>query len=484
MTALGRLCALGFSLLAMVAACSGAEAKDRVSPYAVGINLSYFNDLDAIWENYGIPEKLERMGVRVLRYPGGEETSRWHWDQPGVNGYVDVWNPNHLKQNWQSTWFPQEQWAQNEAFMDVDEYFAYCEQLGTEPLLGINMSAGEVNKRREDGIAQAVALIEYVREKGYPLTYVYLDNEPWHKHSSNYYLFPKDDYAELCVLYAEAMRAVDPDLKFIANAFEAGSARNANEVRRFLDIAGDDVDVIELHYYWEWGRSTWEMWISQQPMLNSSQWRAPKQTKTFSEDLDALRKLIHDYGYPQIDLAVLEWNIAPAKSGEVPPTPRQTALMQSEMLMQFLDSGVLMTAIWPTFWQVTPPEGDANPQATVSDVSFRSIFEARPPYATTPVYDMFCLFAGVPGSRLLESVFEQPGIYRQTYLLDDGTSLVLVLNKSGQPQPLALEGFAGRTSRFAQISLEERKSGAVDPSKGLVLPGYSLTRVEIAPGAR
>jgi hypothetical protein len=216
------------------------------------------------------------------------------------------------------------------------------------------------------------------------------------------------------------------------------------------------------------------------PMLNSNEWRKPAMTRTFDEDLEQLRTFIHEYGYRSMELAVLEWNIAPVKKGRQPPNPHQTALIQAEMLMQFIEGGALMTAIWPTFWQVTPPGQTEPAVADGADGTFRSIFKHQQPYDTTPTYDMFRLFLDIPGSVLVESVFEMPGLYRQTYRIDDGTMVQLVLNKSMEPQPHALGASAGREVRYARIGLEGMETGTVHASDTLVLPAYSLTRLEVS----
>lgn len=409
-----------------------------VSPYLIGFNLSYFNDLDDIWEEYDIPSKLQTAGAVILRYPGGEETSRWQWDQPGVNGYVDAWNLEHHQQEWQSTWVSPDQWSENTRFMDIDEYFTHCIQIGAEPLLGVNMTAGEVNDRREDAIQSAVRMIEHVKAAGYPLQYVYFDNEPWHKNKNNYYPFPGDDYAELCVLYAEALRAVLPTLKVVVNPFEAHHEQNPETVRRFMDIAGAHIDVINMHYYWEWGRSSWDHWVSQIPMKNSSTWRTSV-TRTYSYDLNNLRNILTAMGYPSVELAVLEWNIAPPSSDDV-LTQSQRAIMLGEMLMQFIDANVTMTALWPTFWQVVPPE-DANRVSADSMVvrGFHGILEPQPPYQTTKIHDLFSLFRGIPGSMQLDTRIQASGVYEQCYRLADGRTVYMILNKSGEPQGMSLE---------------------------------------------
>jgi hypothetical protein len=45
-----------------------------------------------IWRTGGIADSLRYAGIKALRYPGGQETSFFHWRSPGVNGYEDFWD--------------------------------------------------------------------------------------------------------------------------------------------------------------------------------------------------------------------------------------------------------------------------------------------------------------------------------------------------------------------------------------------------------
>lgn len=476
--------ALTVALLSSVASPEIEEPAPRmVSPYFLGLNLSKPNDLDEIWENFDIPEHLRSMDARILRYPGGEETSRWHWDRPGVNGYVCYWNPAHRNWRWQTTWVSPEEWDTNEAFMSIDEYFAHCKAIGAEPLLGINMSSGEVMDRREDGIQMAVEMIRYVKEKGYPLKFVYMDNEPWHPGTANYYQFDPDLYAELCVVYAKAIREVMPELIVVANPFEQARSRNDEVVERFFEIAGGHVDIISLHFYWEWGQSTWDRWTSQIPMVNSSTWRLPEIALTYTEDLNNLRRTIHNLGFEDVDLAILEWNVARVREPERRPTHHQIAFMQSEMLLQFLNADVVMTTLWPVFAQVTPPWGiTGEERPNIPNGGDRSIFEHEKSYSPTPSHEMFRLFRGVSGGQILHTEFLDGGQYILRVELREGGEVVIILNKAPEPFEVDMELFVNdekESFRVERVGLDA--SYALDREmelETLTVPAYSLTRIQ------
>ncbi len=66
------------------------DVAKNVSTYMTGFNLSYYRDKDDIWENNDIAGYLKDVKSGILRYPGGAETSYYHWKYPGAPGYKDV----------------------------------------------------------------------------------------------------------------------------------------------------------------------------------------------------------------------------------------------------------------------------------------------------------------------------------------------------------------------------------------------------------
>jgi hypothetical protein len=197
------------------------NAKHAINERFLGINLSYFNTTDEIWNNYDFNNKLKNAGVGAMRYPGGEETSYFHWRNPGVNGYEDIWDdasshgssPGRGK--FQSTWVAPENWDSNESFMDFDEFMTACKAVGAEPIVGINMSSGLKHKRQEEGVKEALEWMRYAKKAGYEITYWFLDNETWNREANH--TFTDAEYIEECLRYGRAIKAEFPNVKLIAN---------------------------------------------------------------------------------------------------------------------------------------------------------------------------------------------------------------------------------------------------------------------------
>lgn len=414
------------------------QAKDviEVSPMLLGGNISYFNDLDEVWQKYNLQKIYREAGVGCLRYPGGEETSRYHWEHPGVNGYVDFWTPSTYQQTWMTTYAPPEQWDTNEQFMNIDEFLGQAQKIGAEPLVGINMSSGVLLDRINDSIDEAVRLIRHVKQKGYIVKYWYFDNEPWHKSKSNYVRIPIQKYAELCVQFAKAMRKVDSHAKFIANPLDGGYANRWDKLQPFLEIAGEHINMLDFHWYWEFDSSSWQTFVDSKPMRNSSKWRSYDKAYTYTQMIRQCRTLLKKHGYSHIQIAALEWNVGPqGKETQQRITDNQYALIQAEMMMQFIDGDLDAACLWPIFWQINAPSDQAQKRA------FRSWLEPVEPFATTPAYQILKLISVASHAARLhaQNLTTDQAIPTLAVRRDDGKVSVFVLNKFEQDKSLALK---------------------------------------------
>ncbi|AHF94334.1 hypothetical protein OPIT5_12430 [Opitutaceae bacterium TAV5] len=458
------------------------EERHQVSPILTGFNTSYFNDLDVVWETGNVEERLREIRAGALRYPGGEETSRFHWEHPGVDGYIDLWNPELHDQQWQSVRVGRANWDRNELFVDLDKFVARCVRIGAEPIVGVNMTSGEVMNRRADGIAEAVRLAQRIVERGYPVRYLYMDNEPWHP---GYYLFPGDTYAEVYVEYARAIRQVAPHLKFIASP--NNQPRFTPHLETFLRLAGDYTDYLNLHFYWGGGRPIEERWKRSRPMITTSAWKwiEPENTRTYTEYLKRLRAQLAEKGQGRIGLTVLEWNIALPKEPEPSIPPAVRALAQGEMFLQIAGGDAHIACMWPMFWQVEAPpglEGGVSYPPT-RPRRWRGLFEMTPPYRPTPGYEVFRLLKDLPGSRWVDASSSDPAVIVSAARDGQGALHAWVLNKSGEIRTVALEKVPdGRLEVAGSIDEAGNTGGAVATGPfSSSLPPWSLTHLRVLP---
>jgi alpha-N-arabinofuranosidase len=189
-------------------------------------------------------EEIRKLGVPIIRYPGGNFVSGYNW-LDGVGPKAN--RPAVLDKAWNSM---------NSNEFGTDEFLAWCRLAGTEPLLGLNLGTGTAE--------QAAALVEYCNlEKGtswselrrkngiaepYKVQRWCLGNEmdgPWqigHMTATEYGLKAQDA--------ARQMRYVDPSLKLVAcGSSGPGMPTYLEWDREVLEQCYDYVDAISLHRY-------------------------------------------------------------------------------------------------------------------------------------------------------------------------------------------------------------------------------------------
>ncbi len=191
-------------------------------------------------------EEVRKLGVPIIRYPGGNFVSGYNW-LDGVGPKQD--RPRVLDKAWNSM---------NSNQFGTNEYMAWCKAAGTEPLMGLNLGTGTPE--------QAAALVEYCnvdkgtewselrRKHGFAEPYNVrrwcLGNEmdgPWqigHMTATEYGMKAQDA--------ARQMRYVDPSpsLQLIACGSSGPLMPTYLEWdREVLEQCYDYVDALSLHRY-------------------------------------------------------------------------------------------------------------------------------------------------------------------------------------------------------------------------------------------
>ncbi len=183
-------------------------------------------------------EACRELGVPIVRWPGGNFTSAYHWED-GI-GPRDQ-RPRRLDLTWG---------GEESNRFGTDEFLAWCDAVGAEPFL--------VHSCRS--VDDAVRWVEYTNHGGntaytkqraanghpapYPVRYWGVGNEvygPWQMGHR-----PAEQYAADLREHARFMRAVDPDLRIIA----VGSHFEPEHwARQVLSRAGSFVDYLSIHLY-------------------------------------------------------------------------------------------------------------------------------------------------------------------------------------------------------------------------------------------
>lgn len=433
------------------------EVIKTTSPNMTGFNMSYYHDKDHLWENREIAQRLKEVNSRVLRYPGGAETGYFHWKYPGVPGYKDIWNPNHIVGDYENV-------TEN---MDTDEFIEWCRVIGAEPLLGINILSGVRNNRLGDSLEEAKEWVQYCKDKGYNVKYWYLDNEV--DHSGSYTQITVNKYAEIINLFTPALKAIDPDIKIIVSII--GNA-TSSKYENLINLAGSNFDMIDLHCYYDWNNAEWKKWIGQKPMINY-------ETKmTYDKEVKSLAEKIKTGEHPHIKLSTLEWNIAPSKVDAL--SDYQQVLMQTEMFQQLVAAPLEMACMWPLIWNVG--------QGRFPSLLYQNT------YQPAPLYSIFKLYGEALGHKLINNLSSDLRIVSQSILSNDGNrAWVFAINKSDYPIKLktafsSADGFNRAKANIVysnDITLNTCETQVVeltvlDNTATVEVPPFSFTCVELS----
>jgi alpha-N-arabinofuranosidase len=278
-------------------------------------------------------ERVKALRPAFVRWPGGNVAQDYHW-RWGVG-------PRDERMTWVNLSWKNEPEPSD---FGTDEYLQFCRNIGAEPALTVNVEG------RGATVEEAAAWVEYCNgaqtskygaaraANGHPapynVRYWEVGNEIWGSwvrgHSD------AETYARNLNRYAQAMRAVDPTIKFIA----VGD-NDMNWNRTVLRQAGANVDYLAIHHYY--GRH--EM---KGDALNLMA-RPLHYERFYKEVAQLLKELVP--GRP-IKLAINEWGL------DLPPERQysmESALYGARLMNAFERSGdiVALSAVsdlvngWP-----------------------------------------------------------------------------------------------------------------------------------------
>jgi alpha-L-arabinofuranosidase len=190
-----------------------------------------------------VMDAVKKLGVSILRYPGGNFSSGYNWTD-GIGPKAQ--RPVRVELAWND--------LESNRF-GTDEFLRYCERIGAEPYICINGGLGTVDDARHwveyTNESRHTAWADQRRKNGhddpYKVKYWGLGNEidgPWQLGHKN-----AEDYAKFALEAAKAMRLVDSSIKLIASGSSNYGADWLGWNRTVLTALRDQIDYIALHTY-------------------------------------------------------------------------------------------------------------------------------------------------------------------------------------------------------------------------------------------
>jgi alpha-N-arabinofuranosidase len=223
-----------------------------VSHDPIGINVNCYMDGEGHFSpKRSTVDALKAMGVKWLRYPGGEKSDLYLWSVPPY----DKPRPKMARTGEgcvTDRWFVLDNYSTFKYdVLDFDEFVEMCRRVDAEPIIVVAADGYLTDypehctfTDRETFIETAAAWVRYSNiKKGYNIKYWMVGNETWHHDNEN---STPQIYAQDVIDFSKAMKAVDPTIKVIPN----GSSFEWWET--ILPAVVDHVDAVCLSNYPIW----------------------------------------------------------------------------------------------------------------------------------------------------------------------------------------------------------------------------------------
>jgi len=460
-----------------------ARVRSRVNPRNLGINLDYLVDDDANRQPGSRPllEALKELGVRVLRYPGGDKSDSYLWSAPPWEHSVPAlsvagdWDwpamDRELMMPDRKTWKTRP--------LDFDAFMRIARETGAEASVVVAVDSGfHVPGAHSEAapmdllVRTAAEWVRYAKAKGFPVRCWEIGNESFFETGAT-------RYAEAVVAFAKAMKAADPDARIGAVGVygeqvgredaKAGTRTAWN--RAVLQAAGPYLDYLIVHDYPLWGWKSYGGYLDRDPDFTAGIRRTREVIAKWAAagDRDRIRVALTEYG--AIDYEKGSWaNV----------TDLGHALVLADMIGRYLAEPDLdFATMWNTRW--AKREGDA---IAVHDA-------LAPDNALTPTGMALAIWARCLGEEMLDVAGGRQLKVFATHTPSTGALRVIFINKGLTSHRLGvvLKGAAKGTGERRELSGTGpddprpvwRKAGQValrDGRADLDLPPVSLTALE------
>jgi alpha-L-arabinofuranosidase len=425
-------------LIGSVACAAGAQDVVRVdatdvqadvSRHPLGININYLTDRPSFQATGARPlvDALQEMGVRFLRYPGGEKSDAYLWSEPPY----DAPHPALSRTGPRDFWSTQRKFvaADGKSLIDpmnFDEFMKICRAVQCVPDIVVNHDSyleppktpGSTAPTREQLLDSAAAWVRYANvTKRYGARLWEIGNETY----MDSYNAPKESassYAEDVRLFSRRMKAEDPTILIGANGGDY------NYFHTLLTRAGQDIDFLVVHAY---------------PCCAS--YAGYQRTTFFDQAVKPARKAIGELPpdrRARVGIAVTEMNALDFKHTWADRNDLGHSLLLFEMIGQFLwfDPDVGLVELWNTRWI---DNDDPTKPASIFD-ALDSLNHLNPSGRVLSIWNSML------GSKIVKAYWPGgDGMVTAYAALDSssGTLNVFLVNRDRKPRPtrLLLEHF-------------------------------------------
>lgn len=371
-----------------------------------------------------VVEALKKMGIPVLRWPGGCFADTYHW-RDGIGPKGD--RKKIVNTNWGGV-------TEDNSF-GTHEFLELCRQLECDPYISGNVGSGTVQEFSDwveyCNMGGQSPMAEERRKNGrdepWNVKYWGIGNEAWGCGGN----MRPEFYGDLCRQYSTYLRNYDNDHPIYKIASGA-NVDDYNWTKVVMERAGHLIDAVSLHYY---TRPRTVDWMDKGPATGfpRSEYYSTLCNTLWMEDLlENHTRIIKQYqGSRKVGLCVDEWGTW----FDVEPGTNPGFLYQQNTMRDAIVAAVNLNIFNDHCDTVVM----ANIAQTVN-VLQAVILTEGPKMLLTPTYHVFEMYKGHQGAKQLESYIETsmvgeadyqvPNLHISASQQDDGTVLVTVANLS------------------------------------------------------
>lgn len=463
-------------------------------------------------------DALRPLGLTLLRYPGGNLSDFFHWNQA-----TGPWGGRIAQKTDDLIGGTTDQFQTQRPVFGPDEFSDVAQRLGTEIMITANAGTGTPG--------EAAAWLAYLKARGVHATYWEIGNEVYLYGSPLTDLQHKDvvAYAGLFDATAAALRAVDPDARVgFVGAHLAGAPGGLDTwIADVLDRITEKADFVAVHnFYAPFDNTTNETAVEYKSLL-----AAPV---TFRQNLDLVLADIAGHAKPNSrDLVIAVTEHAPfflypdgADFGTLAQGVSRNRSLGSA-LFSALSFNVMLreprlrlanhinpvTGLWQAPLNVRWPNAPGLPGYNPGLPTYPVQYDPAP--VASAFYHVFRLYREAAGGRalaaavtgspvfdstpvgLIPAVLNVPVLDAAAVEVPDGRLLLYVVNRdltnsvtatvevAGAPRPLTGLSFArlnaaDATARndLAQPNAVTLEAGSLPPAVNFTMPfpAHSLTR--------
>jgi alpha-N-arabinofuranosidase len=415
-----------------------------VSNHPIGINLDYFtDDDDYLKPAIRTADALKRMGVKYLRYPGGNKSDFYFFSVPPYEKSLPT-----LARTGKGAVGGRDRMLENYSkfkvdVLDFDEFMDICREIDAEPVLCVaadeylvDYPEGCTWATREELIEHAVEWVRYANiKKGYGVKFWMIGNESWHKENKN---STAEIYARDVVDFSRAMKAVDPSVLIIPNG-------NSVEFwEKVITIAGDDIDHLCFSNY-----PVYEYWAGYATYRDTLQ----DLMHPVKRAITAIDKFATEEQKSRWKLIVAEYG--PFDWGNFWPKENNMGMNLANFEMtglQLLEPRMLFSCFWNTRW-------------ITNDSVEHSAYDALDRNGNLNANGMgLMIWGNYLGNKMVRTTSNLHLRTFASYTPEEGKLFVYIINKSPEDQPIELLiDHPGKAKLLLARELVGDGPGDVDP---------------------